>query len=153
MLEQQALCDVIKQNESEVGNDMFLVSEVWFRFNICKWHLSKVLDWWYIDLIATLYKPWCFRVHKCPVSNSTDLCSKYKTNLKPVTRRSRLRTHPAWSNHISYKYRYFLYYESNIIHRGHLKNIYIFLNPIYIIWNSRKSGFGTYHVIKSPPQM
>ncbi len=29
-------CDAIKQNESEVGNDMLLVSKVLFDVNICK---------------------------------------------------------------------------------------------------------------------
>ncbi len=64
--------------------------------------MSQVLDWWYIDLTTMLCKQWYCRFHKCLVSNSTDLCSKYKTNLKQVTCHSRLPTHSAWSNYNSW---------------------------------------------------
>ncbi len=48
-------CDVIKQNESEVGINMLLVSEVIFHLNLYNIniktrHLSQVHDWSYIYL-------------------------------------------------------------------------------------------------------
>ena len=43
------ICDVRKQNESEVGNDMLLVSKVYFiqiyvNFNVKNRNLSQVYD-------------------------------------------------------------------------------------------------------------
>ncbi len=93
-------CDVIKQNELQVCNNMLLVSKLLFHLHICEMsiitgYLSQVHGWWYIDLICK----WCYcRVHKCFVSNYIDIMFEVKNNLKPVTCRHQL--HSAyWSSH------------------------------------------------------
>ncbi len=98
-------CVVIQQNESEVGCDMLLISEVLFRFDIWMSILNQTLvanSWLVIhrsewpcyvnpDLVGFTSVWW--------LSNSTDLCSMYNTNLNPVTCRYRLPTHSAWFSH------------------------------------------------------
>ena len=103
------ICAMINQDESKVGNDMLLVSEVLCHLKIRKCqclirHLSQVYWWCYKDLMNLLRKPEYRTVHKCLVSNFIDVCLKNKKTkqnkkkLKPVTCRYRLPTHSARSH-------------------------------------------------------
>ena len=88
------------KKESEVGNNMLLVSEVLFHINICKCECSNqaliASDKCYIDLINMLCKTlscMCIQVSGVKLYWLI-LC--IQNNLKPVTCRCRLSIYSAW---------------------------------------------------------
>ncbi len=77
------ICVVAKQSESEVGNDMLMVSEDVFHLdsvnvNVESRHLSKVRYWYHKDLMNLFVNINILRSTCVWFRNSIDVCLKYK---------------------------------------------------------------------------